>query len=136
RHVRLRAGQVGQRQLHRVADGNSQPRLAFLREAKPSRIGALADRAMPHRLEIGLENLKRVSAEPRLGKTDPTVLPDSAAIVEEGLQLQQSATRRFATCLATRNVPEEARFADSKRKVAIVRAAGNHGLQFIFATGG
>src|SRR5208337_2813342 len=64
----------------------------------------------------------------------PTVLPNSAAVVEEGLQLQKGATRRFATRLAARNVPKEARFADSKRKVAITRAAGNHGLQFIFAT--
>src|SRR5271166_165237 len=127
--MRLRAGQVGQRQLHCVADGDSQPRLAILCEAKPARIGPFGDRAIPDCLEIGLENPKRVSAEPRLRKTDPTILPNSTAVVEKGLQFEQSAARRFATGLPARNVLEEARFADCERKIAIAGAAGNHGLQ-------
>ena len=62
--MRLRTGQVGQRQLHGVADGYAQPRLAILREAKLAYIGTFVNRTILHHLEISLENLKCMSAEP------------------------------------------------------------------------
>lgn len=82
-HERLGSGQVSQGQLHRVADGDVQPRLAILRETKAGGIGPLADYVILNRLEIGLEDVKRVSAQPRLGTTDPTVLPNSVGVAEK-----------------------------------------------------
>ena len=136
RQVRLRADQVGQRQLQRIADRNAQPGLAILGEAKAHRVRALADRAVARDLKIGLEDVQRVRAEPRLGKTDPTVFPDAAGVVEKGFQFQQGAARRFATGAAAGDVAEEARLANAQGQIAIAGPAHHHGLQFVFAAGG
>ena len=87
-------------------------------------------------LQIGVENVKRMCAEPRLGKANPTVLPDSAGVVEKRLQLPAEcggALRRWR-CDARCSGRSAIRECSAAGRSAYGRA-DDDGLKFIFAAG-
>src|SRR5262249_26065801 len=94
--MRLCPGDIGQRQLQRIADGNPQPRLPTLPEGKPHGVGAMTLHfpALAN-LQVSQKRIQGMWTEPPLRETYPTVFPNFFAIVEKFLQFEIGTPRRF-----------------------------------------